>query len=254
MISFSDVPRRMRFRLTLRASCVGSGIIAGFIASILIHEEQYYWAILPASFVLLAALLEFVLADILTESRYPARTKAILDKLEVNLRKFHDPIVEAIDRGIQTLRGCDRTKVSGAFHLKVNLYSPSADEEEPALVQVTDYSGKLGGKRWRFTIASKGLIGRCLRTEKAEWVNFATEAEYDERMAREFGYLPAEVAKHTKEARSYWAQPVFAKGYIIGVIFFFSTEVQIFPVAADGAKLGEAANEIAAYLDGAGVI
>ncbi len=254
MIFPSDMPTRKKFRLRLRAVFLVTGVSAAFISSVLLQEKEYSWAILPASFVLLASFAEFVLADILTESRYPARTVRILDKLEANVRRFHGRIRDSIGKAIQSLRACDKTKVSGTLHLKVELYPPSGDESEPALVQVTDYSGSLGGRPWRFTGASKGLIGRCLRTERAEWVNFATEAEYEERMTREFGFLPAEVAKHTRDARSYWAQPVFSKGRLVGVIFLFSTEVQVFPLAVDPAVLESTANEIAAYLEGADMI
>jgi hypothetical protein len=250
----SDPPRRKRFRLWLRVVLLAVGILAAFASSILVQEREYQLAAIPICLVLLASLAEFVLADILTESLYPARTAAILEKLEANLLTYHDRIRKSIDGAIQSLRACDTTRVSGTLHLKVELYSSSGDESELALVQVTEYSGRLGGKRWRFTSASKGLIGRCLRTGEPEWVNFATEAEYEDRMVREFGYPPAEIAKHTKEARSYWAQPVYSNRQMIGVIFLFSTEAQVFPLAVNPEALQSKADEIAAYLEGAGII
>jgi hypothetical protein len=254
MLIFSDLPKRKRFRLKLRVLFLVVGIIAAFITSILFEEKHYYWAILPGSFILLASLAEFVLADILTESLYPANTQTLLQKLESNLQGAHDKIRDSIARAIGSLRACDVTKVSGTFHLKVELYSSAGDESESALVQVTDYSGRLGGKRWRFTIATKGLIGRCLRTERPEGVNFGSQMEYEERMVKEFGFSPTEVAQHTQQARSYWAQPVHSRGRLVGIIFLFSTDVQVFPLAADRIRLEGTANEIAAYLEGAGIV
>jgi len=254
MMRISDLPRRKTFRLGFRAVFIAVGILSAFASAILVQEKEYQLASLPISLVLLASLAEFVLADILTESLYPARTTAILEKLEANLLTYHDRIRKSIDGAIHSLRACDTTRVSGTLHLKVELYSSSGDEWELALVQVTEYSGRLGGKRWRFTSASKGLIGRCLRTGKPEGVNFATEIEYEDRMVRDFGYSPVEIAEHTKEARSYWAQPVYSNRQIIGVIFFFSTELQIFPLAANLDVVQSKADEISAYLEGAGII
>jgi hypothetical protein len=254
MLSFIDIPQRKKFRLKLRAWFLCFGVIAAFLTSVLIDKGKYYWAILPASFVLLASLAEFVLADILTESLYPASTQTILQKLESNLRDTHDKILESIRKAITSLRACDITKVSGTFHLKAELYSYSGDESEPALVQVTDYGGMIGGGRWRFTSATKGIIGRCLRTGEPEWVNFGSTMEYEERMVREFGFSKGEIEKHTKQARSYWAQPVYSKGRLIGIIYLFSTELQVFPLAVEQGKLESKANEIAAYLEGARIV
>jgi len=249
-----DVPPRKRFRLGLRAFLILAGIAGALAASILVEENHYVWALLATLLVSVAALAEFVLADVVTERLYPASTATILEKLESNLRTYHDRIVESIGKAIDSLASCDKTKVSGTVHLKVDLYSQSGGELEPGLVQITEYSGALGGNRWRFTSASKGLVGRCLRTQRRERVNFATESEYTERMVREFGFLPVEVEKHTKEARSYLAEPIFVKHRLIGVMFLFSTETEVFPEAAETVRIEGAAAEVAAYLEGAGIV
>ncbi|MGH9428923.1 MAG: GAF domain-containing protein, partial [Terriglobia bacterium] len=149
---------------------------------------------------------------------------------------------------------CDNSQVSGALHLIVELYTSPDDASEHALVQVTEYSGRLGGKRWRFTLSTKGVIGRCLRTQKPEWVNFGSLAEYEERMVTEFGFTPKEVQEHTQQARSYWAEPVVARGQMVGVMYLFSTELQVFPCAAEKSSLEGAAREIAAFLEGARLV
>jgi len=249
-----ELPARKRFRLILRAIFITVGVVGAFVTSALLENKAFTWAIVPASFVLLASMAEFVLADVLTERRYPASTEGLLQRLEANLRGVHDPLLDSISGAIQSLRACDIRRVSGTFHLKVELYSQDGDEAEPALVQVTDYSGRLGGKRWRFTSATKGVVGRCLRTGCPEWVNFASSSEYEHCMVREFGFSPSEVATHTRDARSYWAQPVFSRSQLVGVMYLFSTEIQVFPHAADPAILEAAARQIAACLESAGIV
>lgn len=251
---WSAVPKRRRLRLGLRALFLILGLIGAYATSVLVQEKCYWWGGLTTGLVILTAIAEFVLADILTDRIYPVRTQAVLERLENDLRGYHDRIRGAIERCIQSLAACNHTAVSGTFHLKVDLYSPYNDEAEQALVQVVDYSGNLGGRKWRFNPMTKGLIGRCARTQQPECVNFATEDEYCQRMVTEFGFTQDEVRKHTKEARSYWAQPVFDAHTFVGVIFLFSTEQQVFPRAASDVSLNAAANEISAYLEGARIV
>ena len=73
-------------------------------------------------------------------------------------------------------------------------------------------------------------------------------------MVTEFGYSLDEVEKHTRDARSYLAQPVFAGEACVGVMFLFSTEQQVFPRAADPAFMDSIAREISAYLEGARIV
>jgi len=254
MLSLPELPKPTKFRLLLRCIAVIVGVFAAFIASVLVQENLYMWAVLPTTILLLAALGEFVLADVLTEKLYPATTAAILSRLEENLRGYHDRIRDSIARAIGSLKGCDRSQISGTFHLKVDVFITLGGVSEPALVQVVDYSGRLGGKRWRFTAITKGLVGRCLRTGKPEAVSFSSEDEYRKRMVTEFGFTKAEVENRTRDARSYWAQPVIAGRDIVGILYLFSTEPQVFPRAINPDVLEGTANEIAAYLEGARII
>jgi GAF domain-containing protein len=249
-----DLPRRKKFRLEMRAIFLTIGIIAAFVTSILLKKEVYVWAGLFTFVFLLTSLAEFVLADVLTEKRYPSQTENILEKLEDHLQGVQYQILNCIGKSIESMRGCDKSRISGTFHLVVDIYSQRGDDSEPALVQLTQYRGRLGGKRWRFTDATKGIVGRCLRTGRPEWVNFNSEAEYENRMVTEFGFTKDELSQHTKEARSYWAHPIHSDNKLIGVLYFFSTETQIFPVAVSTDILNSSANEIAAYLAGAEII
>jgi hypothetical protein len=253
MLQLAEMSRRKKFRLKLRVGSILVGVVAAYVASLLLERGEFAWSVAPASLVLLASLLEFVAADILTESKYPARTQALLDKLEENLQQYDERIRQSIADAIASLKACDNKRVSGTFHLVVERYSAD-DEPEDALLQVTVYSGPLGGKRWRFTSAGKGVIGRCLRSARPECVNFASLEEYQERMVSEFGFSSKEVAQHTKEARSYWAQPVMVAGRLVGVIYLFSTEPQVFPRAANSTVLQSLAREIGLFLVGARVV
>jgi hypothetical protein len=142
MVHWPSCSKRRRFRLALRAIFLAFGLVSGYVASILVQERFYFWGILPIGLLVLSALAEFVVADILTETLYPTRTQAILDRLEENLRAYHDRIRDAIDRSIQSLSGCNRIAVSGTFHLRVELYSSYDDAAERALLQVVGDSGE----------------------------------------------------------------------------------------------------------------
>jgi GAF domain-containing protein len=254
MVRLRDIPSRKWFRLRCRGYAFIVAAFAGFFASVLIEEKQYPTAAVFAVFVLLAAVAEFVLADILTEEIYPAKTQTLLGRLQDNLRLYHDHIRASIGRAIEDLAGCDKAKISGTFHLVVELYRVTGDGTDEALVQVTDYSGRLGGERWRFNSATKGIIGRCLRTGESEWVNFASEDDYTDRMIREFGYTKNEMLTHTRAARSYWAEPVYARNKLIGVMFLFSTEIQVFPYSVQSHHMRAHAREISSYLEGAEIV
>lgn len=250
----ADISPRRRFRALLRSVFIVVGVVAAFVGEILLEEHKYWWAALPAVIVLGATLAEFVLGDLLTERRFPSKTASILDNLESKLRNVHDQIRNRIGELIASLPACDRQRVSGTLHLAIELYSPLDEEPEKALVQITDYSGYLGGRRWRFTASTKGLIGRCLRSGKPEYANFADESEYSLRMVREFGFSREEVDRHTKQARSYCAYPIHEADKMIGVLYLFSTEPQVFPRAIDPQKLTNTSNQIVELLQVAHIL
>ena len=246
--------RRQKFRLKIRAGALVVGFGAALATSILISEHYYWWASVPAALVLLASVVEFVFGDAVTEQQYPARTAAILESYESRIQNVHNQLLEQLGFAIESLRGCDIQKVNGTLHLVVQLYSPTSNDLEDAFVQITTYSGKLGGSRWRFASVAEGVIGRCFRTREPEWVNFATQEEYDDRMVREFGYTHQDVKRHTGTGRSYWAQPLLIKKEFVGVMFLFSTELQTFPRAVDRAKLESIATAISESLRAAAII
>jgi hypothetical protein len=230
------------------------GAIAAYAASVLFGESLYYWAIIPTGLILVAAIIEFVFGDVLTEQRYPTRTEALLNNYETKIKNVHNQLLMQLNSAIQSLDGCDKDKLNATLHLLVELFSPLDSQSQNAFVQITSYTGQLGGTRWRFADVSKGIIGRCYRTRKAEYVNFSSQEEYNERMVREFGYSIDEMKRHTMIARSYWAQPLFSSDQFLGVMYLFSTEPQVFPMAADTHRIEDIAANIVGILEAGTIV
>ena len=203
---------------------------------------------------MIASLTEFVLSDIWTENRYPTRTKRLLDNWERKASDVKDNIMNKQRQAVEGLRGCNNDLVNAAVHLKVEFYSSLDDKPETGLVQLTDYSGRSGGSRWRITSAYKGIIGRCLRTGKPEHVNFLSEKEYEARMVKEFGFTSEEMKSHTKSGRSYWAQPIVINHQLVGVLYLFSTEPQVFPRAIYENRIESIAEDVGMLLTTARIL
>ena len=86
------------------------------------------------------------------------------------------------------------------------------------------------------------------------FVNFASEEEYRRRMVEEFGFTQAEADRHTTTARSYLAYPLLDEGEPVSVIYFFSSQPQVFPLAADDGDLRDTAAEIGGLLRAAEIL
>ena len=254
MSLLSKVPRRKRFRIVGRSICLVVGFIFAYWAVILIGKGSYFFAFFPSIVVFIASFAEFILMDVFTEKIYPARTEKILADLEEKIPKIEKNLSDELDSARNALKGCNIDQVSITLHLKVSVYSTVDEGSEDAFIQIIDYRGRFGGKRWRTVNATKGIIGRCLRTGKTEIVNFASEEEYDRRMVEEFSFTREEANKHTKPARSYWAHPVFSRDELVGVIYLFSNELQVFPKAVKKLRLDQSAKHIANLLEVARVI
>ena len=238
------------YRLRFRGYAVLIGAVSGYFAAVSIEEKQYLVAYGLALVAISATLFELVVADLLTKSRYPASTQALLRRLEIDYQRVGRLVPQHVQKLIDSLTGCDRSKVRGTVHLRVPLNTLGGESEE-ALLQLTGYTGPVGGGAWRFTPASKGIIGRCMRTERLETVSFSNDVEYREKMVTEFGFSLGEAKSRTTTGRSYLAQPIVSEEKLVGVLYLFSTEVQVFPGSVDTSKLECAASNIASFLEGA---
>ena len=67
-------------------------------------------------------------------------------------------------------------------------------------------------------------------------------------MVEQFGFSREEAERHTTAARSYMAVPIRSAGDVVGVMYFFSTEPQIFPHVASETMLDQNAAFIVGLL------
>lgn len=246
---------RRQFRLTLRAIAIIIGACSGYAIALLLLKPLVLLSVIPFIILLFSSFFEFILADLITEHSYPFDTEKKLDLLE---RKLGDRAVQSIsqklERVITSFKACDQSKISGTVHLKVEL-APSPEEKlRYGLLQLTNYVGPRGGNKGRIATLYQGIIGRCARTARIEHVNFADEAEYRNRMVDEFGFSKEEAALHTAIARSYIAIPIVKESLIVGVLYFFSTEPQVFPAAARDVNLMEQTKDILDVLRTASIV
>jgi GAF domain-containing protein len=70
-------------------------------------------------------------------------------------------------------------------------------------------------------------------------------------MVAEFGFTQEEAARHTTSARSYCASPIFVGSKVVGVLYLYSTEPQVFPFSLDANVLESAAKTLSSYLKSA---
>jgi len=241
------IPRRQRYRVYARVGTILAAAAAAYIFSVLVQERHYLWALIPALVLAVASIAEFVVTDLLLDKRFPPESAALLERLQQKLitTPIHDEIVSALNSCVGGFHGCDPSKISSTLHLRVDVLSEADSEVVPSLVQVARYTRpSLGGPRWRILNPAVGLVGRCLRLNDLVSVNFRDRSEYDHRMVAEFGFAPEDVKRHTTTARSYLASPLRDGGRVVGVLYFFSTEPQVFPIAADQGQLTRASEEV----------
>lgn len=242
-----EAPRALR--LQFRMGAIVAASVFAFWLAVRLEEQDYGGAVLPGLLLLGAALVEFVLAEVFVDRRFPSHTKRLLIRLDraLSKRQTGESMRAALDRCIGSFRGCRRESISATVHLQVEVFGESGTE--PRLLQITGYTTpRLGGEPWRFTDVAIGVIGRCLRTGRVEYVNFRDPAEYQRRMVEEFGFSRKQANQRTTNARSYLAYPVREDQHVIAVLYFFSTEPQVFPSVADMDRVDQTGQEILAYL------
>lgn len=235
--------------MTLRGIFLIGGLIAAFVVSVLLMNEQITTAAYVYLVVVGAAFIEFVFGDMLSQRSFPFDTERKRSLMEERLGK--DTIKKITERLQEVMSGfsaCDTSMISATVHVFVEL-SPTADQPvRKGLLQLTDYVGPYGGTRGRITTINQGIIGRCARTGKLETVDFADEDEYSELMVRDFGFTKEQTEGHTKTGRSYLAAPLLNQNNVVGVLYFFSTEPQVFPRSVDWTKLEDVAREFVNYM------
>ena len=251
------IPARRRYRVIARLIMLVLAAFAGYAFALLMQEGDYGWSALPAAILGLLSIGEFIVADLVIDARFPRETSDLLERLETKLSTTatHAEILGALQRCVGSFRGCDTTRISSTVHLRVEVLSGDERPSSPGLIQISDYTRVgLGGRRWRVLDPAKGIVGRCLRRDAMVSVNFSDEDEYQYRMIEEFGFTRNEVERHTRSARSYLAVPMVDHDETVGVLYFFSTEPQTFPLAASVEALEGATATIAGLLRAAEIL
>jgi len=243
------------FRMIYRATFLTLGFIAIYVMSVLLEEGKYGIAILPAGFALIFTLLEFVFGEMIVEKSYPSDTRKIMKAVVEMPDNVSESLINSLNEIINGLNGCDKLLVQATIHLKINLSTDKSQKNNIfGLLQIFPYYHiglshqefiSSNEKRGRVLEGFKGIIGRCIRTEDIEYVNFATREEYDVRMVNEFGFSKHEIEKHTFSARSYYAAPFKStEGDMTGIIYLFTKEPQVFPKAVNVNTFISEANHI----------
>jgi len=254
MALLSQLSPRKRLKIIIRFIAILIAFAGTFFAAINIQKFEFRIAFFFSLLVVLASIIEFIISDILTEKIYPLRTQQLFNTLELKLARVRDGVITKLREAVENLKGCDKNHVNVTVHLKVNFFSSIDDKIETGLVQLTDYYGNSSGASWRITSCYKGIIGRCLRTGEPEYVNFANEEEYEDRMIKEFGFTKSETEARSKNARSYYAYPIIINNQLIGVLYLYSTDFQVFPNSVDERKIASVSRDITMLLKAASIV
>jgi len=242
------------YRMIYRAIFLILGFFSVFCMSILIQENKYKLALIPGICALICSLLEFVFGEMIVEKSYPSETKRILRAVDNMSEQVSESLINCIKNIIDNLTGCDKSLVQATIHLRIDVNKTKDDNSRVfGLLQILPYY-HLGmthedyinskDKRGRMLQSYKGIIGRCLRTENVECVTFSTVEEYNYRMINDFGFTKNEIKNHTFSARSYFAAPFKSQEQLIGMIYLFSKEPQVFPKAIEMAKFYKEASHV----------
>jgi transcriptional regulator with GAF, ATPase, and Fis domain len=246
-----DLPERQQIRTVIRVLVLIAAAFAAYFFSVLVQQERFLLAVLPALAIGVLSIFEFVATDLILDRRFSQETASYLDRLQRKLSttQTHDEVLRELKSCVSSFVGCDKEQISSTVHLTIETLELGTSATTPGLVQISDYTrAGLGGRRWRVLKITQGLVGRCVRTGEMVYVNFRDEADYRKRMVEEFGFTRVEADSHTKKARSYLAFPMKRSGNLVGVLYFFSTEPQVFPVASERAELQRCADSIAGLL------
>lgn len=241
------------FRLTLRAVSLLVGLAAAFGVIVMVEKQQIGLALSIYVIVCATAFIEFILADVFADQSFPFDTERKLALMEKRLgASVISTISSRVQQTIRQFPACENYRIKGAVHLIVELTSTADKRIREGLLQLTDYIGADGvarkRKKGRVTLINQGVIGRCARTGQLESADFADVTEYHSAMVREFGFTKTEADGHTQAGRSYLAYPLKNDVCLVGVLYFFTTEPQVFPRVADQTQLENVAQEMINYL------
>ena len=245
VLRFFGIRTYASLRLIIRFFAISSGLFFAFRFSEFLTKEEWnlatYWYFGVAA----TSIVEIVFADAWAERSFPFDTERKLFLMEGRLGlDCIGLITTRVRESISRFKGCDKSVVSATVHVLAELSSTSDQRVRQGLLQLTDYVGPEGGRKGRLTLLTQGIIGQCARTGRMACVGFASQEEYSESMVKNFGYTIEEATSHSKKGRSYMAIPLINDSKLIGVLYYFSTEPQVFPRSADIASLEDLGRSI----------
>lgn len=88
------------------------------------------------------------------------------------------------------------------------------------------------GEKWP---VEKGIIGRAYREKRMQVENFASDDEYRGLMVQRYGYTEQEMAKRTRDRRSYLCHPIVDPNTndVVALLYFDSREMGTFTDSED---------------------
>jgi hypothetical protein len=88
------------------------------------------------------------------------------------------------------------------------------------LMQAFDYVGDQGGGGRSFPV-DKGIIGVAYSAKGTRVENFLNDADYRQRMVREYKYSELEVGQRRADRRSYLCDPILDESHnVLGLLYF----------------------------------
>ena len=244
-----------QFRLLLRGIALATALGAAFLVEVKTELHEFCGALKVYGLVAAAAFVEFVFADVLADRSFPFDTERRLALMERRLGiAAIGVITDNLRQAILGFHACDTSRIGAVVHILTEVDAGVQNPTKVGLLQLTDYVGLTGGRKGRLTLINQGIIGRCARTGRSETVDFATAEEYSESMVRDFGFTPEEARRHNTTGRSYLAYPLIKGTTSVGVVYFFTSEPQVFPGAADEGSLQTLARGIVDSLVIAGLV
>lgn len=117
-----------------------------------------------------------------------------------------------------TLLPTDGSRIRCTYHRPIHHKLRNRTE----LVQAFDYIREGGGGGRRFP-TDRGIIGKVYSVKAPRVENFASDAEYRDRMVVEYGYTATELMQRTADRRSYICYPIVEENHkVLGLVYLDS--------------------------------
>lgn len=135
-------------RLSIRFIALVVGLYCAFRVGVFIQAGKSSTAEWWHFGVIVAAIAEFVFADVLAERSFPFDTERKLALMEKRIgENVIGVVTQRLSGMISEFRGCDSSLISATVHIITELTATADQRVRKGLLQLTDYVGPDGGKR-----------------------------------------------------------------------------------------------------------